>query len=295
MVNNDDIINEISTAINQFGGNIPELEKRMLTLLDDLTKQLDVKGGKVLANVNNLKLIANLSKKLNKIVLNNDYLKNVKGFIKVFDTVTNLQNEYFSQFNEKYSPLKTIEILKQVSIDSALDSLTDSGLSASVSKPIADMLKTSITSGGSYSELVQNLRSNLMSSEDKPSILQRYIKTVTVDSISQFNGANMQLISSDINFSWFRYSGSKKTTSREFCRLLVEKEWIHKSELPTIIKGYIEGHKCKINPKTDLPLGMMEGTNASNFMERRGGYNCQHQLIPVPESIVPPAIRAKFE
>jgi hypothetical protein len=39
---------------------------------------------------------------------------------------------------------------------------------------------------------------------------------------------------------------------------------------------------------------MIDGTNSSNFIIRRGGYNCGHQLVPVAEEAVPLEIRSKI-
>jgi hypothetical protein len=44
-----------------------------------------------------------------------------------------------------------------------------------------------------------------------------------------------------------------------------------------------------------LPKGMIEGTNESNFPTYRGGYNCGHQMYPVPPLNVPKTIRNKFK
>ncbi|MDR0419415.1 MAG: hypothetical protein LBH34_04310 [Prevotellaceae bacterium] len=44
-----------------------------------------------------------------------------------------------------------------------------------------------------------------------------------------------------------------------------------------------------------MPYGLKEGTNPDNFQANRGGWNCQHQLIPVPDSAVPNELRSKFK
>jgi hypothetical protein len=75
---------------------------------------------------------------------------------------------------------------------------------------------------------------------------------------------------------------------------LTKKRFVHKSEIPELLKGHIDGHKCKIYEATGLPMGMIEGTTAENFIVYRGGYNCGHELIPVNEAAVPKEIRAKF-
>ena len=39
---------------------------------------------------------------------------------------------------------------------------------------------------------------------------------------------------------------------------------------------------------------MIPGTTAENFIVFRGGYNCRHRLIPIPEATVPKELREKF-
>ena len=77
--------------------------------------------------------------------------------------------------------------------------------------------------------------------------------------------------------------------SRPLCIELVEnKKYIHQSE----IKGICRGH---VNDKDISIAGMIPGTDESNFMINRCGYNCQHQLIPISPEFVPQDIRDNFE
>jgi hypothetical protein len=98
-----------------------------------------------------------------------------------------------------------------------------------------------------------------------------------------------------LNVEWYVYRGTNLTTTREFCELLTKKEYVHKSEIPELLKGHIDGHQCRIYDKTGLPYGMKEGTNADNFIVNRGGWNCGHQLIPVRTEAVPEAIRNRVK
>jgi hypothetical protein len=91
------------------------------------------------------------------------------------------------------------------------------------------------------------------------------------------------------------YTGSNKETTREFCEQLTRKKFIHKSEIPEILKGRIDEYQCAIYEKTGLPYGMIEGTTPENFQCNCGGWNCRHQLVPVHELAVPANIRAKFK
>lgn len=291
----DEIIRGIDEAVEKFGNKTPGLERRLMELLDNATRELEVKNGRILSNVNNLKHINTLRLRLEKLVLNNDYLKQVKEFTQAFDRVAEVQKEYFAEFNKRYTPAQTASVIRQMAMDSTIDSLTESGVAANVTRPIMDMLKTSVISGGSYADLTKKLRESLISNQGKQSILDRHLKTVTMDALNQFSGQHLKVMSDDIGLEWYRYVGGSKTTSREFCAHLVKKEWIHESELPEVIKGNINGHQCKIYEKTGLPLGLIGGTTPSNFIVNRGGYNCGHKLIPIAKEAVPKGIRIKFD
>jgi len=81
----------------------------------------------------------------------------------------------------------------------------------------------------------------------------------------------------------------------EFCEHMTEKTYVHISEIPTILMGFVDEHQCEINATTGLPKGMIAGTTADNFIIYRGGWNCGHQLMPISEVAVPEEVREKFE
>jgi hypothetical protein len=151
------------------------------------------------------------------------------------------------------------------------------------------------TTGGSYASLNDQLRQSVVGTDDADGILQRYSKVITTDAINQYSAQYHETIAADLGLNWLRYVGSNITTTREFCERLTEKEWVHKSELPEIIKGKINGVQCKLSKSTGLPLGMIPGTDEKNFKIRRGGYQCGHQAYWVPDSSVPDMIKMKIK
>src|SRR4051812_36432711 len=98
------ILKAIDEAINKFQSSIPDIQNMIYDELQPLIKQIQIKDGKLLNNVENLKLIGNLKNKLEKIIINADYKKSVQSFIDSFSSISNLQKEYFSQFNKEFKP-----------------------------------------------------------------------------------------------------------------------------------------------------------------------------------------------
>ncbi|MFV0390746.1 MAG: hypothetical protein ACK5KP_02500 [Paludibacteraceae bacterium] len=172
--------------------------------------------------------------------------------------------------------------------------LTGTGIDANVTNKLNDILLRSITSGGMYAGLVKDMSDFLTTTENGDGALKRYAQTWTNTSLNQFAGQNNKLMTDDLGLEWFMYVGSNKETTREFCDHLNAKKYIHKSEIPEVVKGHIDGHECEIYEKTGLPKGMIAGTNADNFQVNCGGWNCGHKLVPVAMEAVPKGVIDKF-
>jgi hypothetical protein len=167
--------------------------------------------------------------------------------------------------------------------------LTTQGISANVSDAIVNILRTNITAGGSYKDLTEQLRQSLINTPESKGILDRYIKTVASDSINQFSRQYTNIVSSELGYVWFRYMNSDIDTTRCFCDAMTDRDYFHISEVPMLLEGKELG--CDIYPKTKLPYGLIDGTNAENFFIRAGGWNCRHSIQPVAERQVPQAKR----
>jgi hypothetical protein len=288
------LIKHMEDSVDSFQKGVPEIQKGVLDSLIDQLKDLETQGGKILNSVKNLKLINGLKNKMERLIISEGYKDNVKQYIEAFGVVESLQQQYFADFNYKFKPTKTLPIIKEMAVDKTLNDLLGQGLQSNVIDRLHAILNDNVTTGGSYASLNEQLRSTIVGGEENEGILQRYSKTITVDSINQYSAQYHEALAQDLKFNWGRYIGSNLTTTREFCILLEKKEWAHRTELPAIIRGEIDGHQCKLSKSTKLPLGMIPGTNVDNFKIRRGGYNCGHQWFWTPDSAVPENIKMRF-
>jgi hypothetical protein len=289
------LLQTIEDASVKFNSKLPAIEKKILNEISLLMKDFSVKNGKILSNMDNLKLLNKIKGKLERLVFSKEYVKDVSDFVRAYSTVAGIQNNYFKALDKNFKAKDYYSALKQVAIDSTIEGLTESGVRANVIKPVTDLLLTGITSGQSYAQMEETLRKTLTETADGAGALSRYAKTYTIDSINQFSAEYMTAISSDLGYEWFAYRGTNLETTREFCKHMKKKEYVHKSEFPEILKGKINGHQCRIYEKTGLPYGMKEGTNVDNFTANRGGWNCGHQLVPLREESVPESIRNKLQ
>lgn len=297
MADFNDILKEIDGAIKSFNKGIPAAQKAMYQELAAELRRLDLKGDKIKATVANLKVIQSIKNKLTKFILNDDYLEDVKEFVKSFNTVTKLQNEYWKGVESKFKPNALLKEIRAQAISDTVKQLTESGIGSSIGDSISDILRTNITSGGSYKALNAQLLESLTDTEKSDGLLTRYSKQVTVDSINQYSAQYTGAVAAGLGMDWFAYQGTEIQTSREFCQAMVEnRRYFHISEIPALLRAegleFVDNYdgktkKVRINPRTNLPYGFIEGTNPENFFIRRAGYQCGHQIRPVPERNVP--------
>ncbi|MDR1762759.1 MAG: phage minor capsid protein, partial [Dysgonamonadaceae bacterium] len=288
-----DILQAIDKAPSQFEASIPAVEKKIFREISLILKELKTtSGGKIEPSIDNLKLVSEIKGKLGKIVTGKEYKALVEKFVSNFPAITNYQT---STEGLPAAGKKMLTAAAKMQIDATLENLIGAGYKQTVTDAVAKMLVTSVTSGASYNDMLETLQTTLQGTEEKPGILSNYAKTYVNDTLGQFAGQGNKIVATALKSEWFQYVGSNLTTTREFCEHLTKKRYVHISEIPTILKGEIDGHQCKINPATGLWLGAKDGTDENNFIENRGGWNCGHELIPVNEVSVPQSIRAKFE
>lgn len=296
----EDILKRINQALKKFAKSIPSAQQSIYDAIIDEVNRLELSDGKIRPTVKNLSILSAIRSKINRVVLTDEYKEEVKDFAKAFNDITKLQNEYWRSIEKKFTPGPLLKEIRKQAITDVVSKLTEAGIGANVSDKIIDILRTNITTGGSYKDLAKQLRDGLLNTEQQ-GYLDKYAKQVTVDSINQYNAQYTQIVSSDLGYTWFKYDNTDIETTRPFCDAMTDQPYFHISQVPDILQAkdlyYInkEGKKTKvpIYDKTGLPHGMIPGTNAENFFIRRGGYNCGHQIRPVAERQVPVEIKEK--
>ena len=283
----DSILKTITKALSKFDKSIPKLQTLLYRELINEIKRLDTNGDKLKVSVKNLSVLTSIKNKLNRLILNPEYKAEIKDFAAAFNSVYKLQFEYWKDIEKTFKPKPLLKAIRNQAITDTVTQLTTQGISANVSDAIIGILRTNITSGGSYNDLAEQLRQSLTNTPESKGILDRYVKTVAKDSINQFNRQYTQIVSNDLGYEWYRYMNSDIETTRCFCDKMTDKDFFHISEVPTILKGM----GCDIYKKTGLPYGMIDGTNAENFFVRAGGRNCGHNINPVAKLQVPKAVQ----
>lgn len=285
----------IDRSVAKFVGGLTPIQEATYRKLVVLSKELDVYAdGTLKNNLTNLKAIGKLKSELETIILSDDYVDHVKEFTDAYKEIQKLQNVYFSTIAVKFAEKKVFDEVRKIAIQSTVEDLTESGIGAAYVDEIKKMLSDNITSGGSYANLAKQLSNYVLGDKENEGGLIRYGRQIATDSITQYNAQYNKVVTDDLGLSWFQYVGSLITTSRPFCKELVSKRYFHISEVPELLKGHIGDKNVPVNKKTGLPEGMIAGTNNQTFFVNRGGYQCAHQIFPVPLASVPADVRARF-
>lgn len=297
----NDIIKAIKGAVDQFNKSIPATQRAMYDDISQQLRRLDTTDNATIKpTVNNLKIIESIKNKLTKLIVSDDYVNDVKEFIQAFNTITTLQNDYWKSIESTFKPKPLLKQIRIQTIGDTVKQLTENGIGVNIADKITNLLRTNITTGGSYKALDKQLREQLVNT-DTDGLLLKYSRQITTDSLNQYNAQYTHIVATGLGFEWFGYQGSDITTTRPFCDAMTDFRYFHISEIPRLLAAqdltYVnkagERVPVPIYAKTGLPGGMIPGTNAQNFFVNRGGYNCGHQIRPVPVDLVSPQRQAE--
>ena len=277
----DNTYNEISKTINLFNTrfmeNVATNQESMWKVIFKTVKNLETNAaGDIIPNTKNLKILRTLRGDLSKVIVSPRYKSDLKEYLGGFDELKGINDVYYKAIaSTTLNANKYVfqEILNS-SIEATKNSLLDSGISANVIAPIEKILSQNVTTGGSFSDLVEALRIDILGSPDKLGYLERYTSQITTDSLNQFNANYNIAVSNDLGLEFYYYAGSEKTTSRTYCINQIDKgRYFHKKE--------VEASASK------EWAGKIPNTNSSTIFVYRGGYRCGHQYLATNTLLVP--------
>lgn len=284
-----DIAQNISDYIDTYGDRMVKYDKSALRKVLALIKDLGVDSeGNIKVHISNLEIINKVKKALQSVLYDTTYQKQVskiKGFI---NDISDQQTAYFTAAFVAFEKPKVIGQLKDTAWNDTVSGLTEAGVNENVVNGAVDIIRSGIKGGESYSDLNEKVKDFLAGDEETGGALERYSKTYLTDTLHGFSRSYNNLITDDLGLVWYRYVGALVKSSRDWCVAMEEKEWIHESELSKCAHGNIDGKQVSL-------AGLKEGTNGSNVVDRCGGWNCHHHLVPVPKESVPTRLRRQFE
>lgn len=260
-----------------------------------LLKELDSTNGVLDNSAENYRKLSKLKTQLNDAILTDQYSAAVVQFAKIYNTIALAQNDFYSQIEQGYEPGQLNDEVRRAAIDNTIQALSESGIDVNIISKVEQVLRDGVSTNARYIDVIKSLNELMTNTDAGEGLLVRYIKTYSIDSINVFARNYNQVITADIGFDWFVYSGSNIDTTREFCLHMSKKRYFHASEIPKLLTGNIDGEQVPLNDKTGLPQGMKAETNRSNFQTLAGGWNCGHQILGTAKEFVPDAIRSQFD
>ncbi len=287
----------ILKAVGDFNAGLEKSQvtayNKLIALIKDL--KLDARGN-IKSTAENIKLLRSINKAMEDTLLTDTYKKRVANYVGEFSKIQGAQAVYFNTIKKGFDGVAVLESIKTQSIENVISTLTESGLQEYFTNPIKNIITRNITTGGSYAALQEELRTYILGSEDIDGRFLRYTKTITTDSIRDFNSTYNDGISNYLGLDFKKYTGGLKDTSRAFC---IERngKYFHLEE----IKAWGRGEKCCGLKLPDLKNGgpswdgMRKGTNESNITTFRGGNGCNHQFIGASTAIVPEEVIKRAE
>lgn len=281
---------QIQKAIEQFVSGLPEMNKTLFNQVIGTLKDLSLDAdGLIKPTVANLKLITKVQAQLESIGDNPIYQRKVASLNGTINQIADSKTAYFADaFSEFTDPPPAVAQMRKTALNSAQNSLTGAGMNSYVVDEATGLVERAITSGSSFHELVNNLEVQMLGNENVDPRMVSYSKQVMTDTLSGFTRDYNNLVVKDLGLEWYMYVGALVKTSRPLCEEAVKKKYFHQSELPALARGLIDGKKVSTQ-------GMMPDTNGTNIISRCGGYNCNHELIPISVDAVPKKLRKEFE
>lgn len=292
---NIDLINDkIDGDVTKFLDGVKKSETGIFNRLLSIVKEVETDvNGNIKQTVKNLRLLVRIRKSIESEIITDAYIARVGNLTNQLPAIASLNNEYFNVIEASFNPNRELykEVVKN-SVNSLNASLKASGIDQNVIEPIVKIVDDSVTSGATFSDMVDELRLVIKGDEEVLGQLNRYASQITRDALNQFDATYNQTIAQDLDLEWYFYSGGKRKTSRAFCKKYAGK-YFHKKEVEDFgNRKDIDGSAlCGGPTKTNLCSGRIKKTNSSNIFKYRGGYNCVHLYKPtlidgVPKRVI---------
>ena len=179
---------------------------------------------------------------------------------------------------------KLLNEAKDYAVQKTLFDLLGAGVDSAFVQPVVDQFRNIINVGGTYENLVDELRLLIEGNDERLGVLERYTKQVNKDAVSQFNSNYNKILTKDLGLQFAQYVGGRKKDTREFC-IKYRQQFFHNEEVRLLGEGVdpITGNKLT----GSLLQGRIPMTDGSSIWTYRGGYNCEHFFVGVETIFVP--------
>ena len=271
----------IVAANEQFAKTIIAVESKVYDDLVTVLRFVDLDNdGYIKQNAGNRQILRAAQKQFDETILNSGYQAAVERHLSVITKIDALNESYFESISSAFKPNRVfIRSLQTNAIETVNQYLLQDGLAAQVKLPLNEILSQNINSGGSFSGMLNQVRTFIKGNENLDGRLTSYSRGILSDAIFQYSRGYQQSITADLKLEWYFYSGGLMDKSRPFCIERAEKYW----------------HQLEVESWASLSwAGKNNLTTKSSIFILAGGHQCRHSLIPVHESSVPQEDKDRF-
>ena len=269
----DEIEELILSANILFGKSAVKVQNKLYDAIFLKLKDLELDSeGYIKQNANNRKILRDAEAEFDAVIASSGYAKAVEKHLAVIPKINALNTNYFQGIQESFTPNKNfLKALQSQAIKNINEIILQDGLKAQIQIPLNQILEQNISTGGSFTGMLKQVRNFIQGDESEGKLL-RYSKTYLKDTLFQYSRSFQESITADLKLDWYNYSGGTSDRTREFCHERTGK-FFHRKEIES---WAAESWK-----------GKAAGTTISSIFVLLGGYNCTHSLIPVSKLIVP--------
>lgn len=249
-------------------------QKQVFELLMMNIDLLDSSNGSLVPNQPLAHKFAQLQKDIEAII-GNIYEPALKEYFTSYAGVEDNTLKLHREYNGIEVPKSTFTAARQAIYNQAEYYLLK-GLADAYIQPAKFLLMEQVATGTRIDKarsIVRNWDNGTLGagelSSDRPTPrLQAYATQIARDTIYTYNGTIQDVIKKKFNLDKFIYVGGLVKDSRPFCKHLVaQNRKIELKEIPQLVIAY--------------PQGLRPNTIMENFLEVRGGFNCNHIAMPV--------------
>lgn len=267
----DDLIQETDAA---YLIAITRVQDRLYNQVVAVLKDLELDDeGYIKQSSANRKIISKASDKVNEIFNSALYTSAVSNYISIIPKVDKLNVRYFSDISDGFKANRLfLKNLQSETIATVEQYILRDGLQSQVIGPLSQILNQNVNSGGQFSGFLTQIKDYIKGNDQVEGRAMRYTRTYLRDTVFTYSRTFQQSITNDLGLEFYLYSGGLMDTSRPFC---------------TERNGQYFSHK-EVESWASLEwAGKKSGTTTSSIFLFAGGWNCNHQLIPVSKLIVP--------
>lgn len=246
------------------------LYDQVVTVLKDLELDAD---GYILQNSANRKVISKANDKINEVFASTAYTNAVSNYINIIPKVDASNVKYFTGISPGFKPNRLfLRSLQADTIATVEQYVLKDGLQSQVIGPLSQIMNQNVNSGGRFTGFLDQIRDYIKGTETVEGRAMRYTRTYLTDTLFTYSRTFQQSITNDLGLEYYLYSGGTIETTRPFCNDRAGK-YFHRKEIESWAGLEWAGKKA--------------GTTESSIFLFAGGWNCQHQLIPVSTLVVP--------